>query len=113
SILIYMYKKEIKFTRNSMLLFLVLIILITITSIFNLDWQLGHLLKIIAILLGLLLSRIMTYDIFCKSLVSVMSFLSLFSLGTFFMEIIKLPLIQNFPIIINTAGNTYYNMFFS
>ncbi|MFW7410990.1 hypothetical protein [Vagococcus fluvialis] len=112
-ILIYIYIKKIPIQINSIRLYLVLVFLIILTATINLDFKVGYIYRICIFGMAFLMSNLFSFEKISHYFYRVMVFLSVYSIITFFLEIFFKNIFSSFPRIVNTAENTYYNLFFS
>lgn len=113
SMIIYMSRKKIKIDKNKMMYVLILAALIICTSIVNLDFKFGYIYRICILLFSMLVSNLMSLKKLLWHFNKVIMVTSIFSVIVFIIEVQNKDLFRYFPIIINSAGNSFYNLFFT
>ena len=95
-------------------IFIILVLNIILTMIIKSDYQLYNFSLLVFIFIGFVVSYVYEYKEFIKAFINIMIFISMYSLITTYLF---KPLIIhtgiNFPTIINSVNNVFYNFIFS
>ena len=106
--------KEDGLKSNRVYIFIILVLSIILTMIIKSDYQLYNFSLLVFIFIGFVVSYAYDYKEFIKAFINIMIFISVYSLITTYLF---KPLIThtgiNFPTIINSVNNVFYNFIFS
>ncbi|MDT2719659.1 O-antigen ligase family protein [Enterococcus gallinarum] len=102
---------KIKLNVKIIELFLIMSLLIILTCLVNLDFKFGYIYRILSLFLGVLLIHSVRFDYFTHIFLKIFKFICLFSLGVYLIELFSPSLLSKFPILTNSAGNAYFNLF--
>lgn len=109
----HIWNRKLKIDRDTFMIFIILSMLIFLSAIINVDIRFGYLYRIWILLLGVIYTKVLSYEKIIVSFVSVMQFIASYSIVVYVIEIFRKNLLTYFPTIINSANNTFYNLFFT
>lgn len=109
----YTFIKKSVIEKNSLIIFLILITLLTTTSLLNLDISLKYFYEFLMMSIAMLTACNVSLKNFQTSYIKVTCFLAAFSLLSYTLSIIAYPILDIFPVITNKAGYKFYCLGFS
>ena len=111
--LLYILLKQIKLSRQRLIVVLSFICLSLISGLINQDFNIKYIYEMFLICFACMYVSIVPFDRFADDFIKVMLFLGICSLGIYLISIFGRSMLQRLPIIRNTAGVRFYNAWIS
>ena len=111
--LLYVLFKQIKFSRQRLIVVLSFICLSLMSGLMNRDFNIKYIYEIFLICFALIYVSIVSFDQFVDDFIKVILLFSVSSLGVYLVSVLWRSMLQGLPIVTNTAWMRFHNAWIS